>query len=140
MSRPILLDTNLWVYLYDKGESHKSEVASRLFDLKFDRIIVTTQILGELFNVLTRKKIVEEEEAHVIIKEVIEAFRVVAIDTPHVLRALEVRKRYLYRYWDSLIVGSAMVEDCEILYSEDMQDGQIFGDSLILVNPFDSPL
>lgn len=136
MTKPIFLDTNLWVYLYDKRNSDKSQIVSSLVECEFKRIIVTTQVIGELFNVFIRKKIVEEETAQIIVKEIIETFPVVAIDTFHVLEALEVRKRYKYTYWDSLIIASAIAQGCEFLYSEDMQHDQLFGDNLTLINPF----
>ncbi|HHH18939.1 MAG TPA: PIN domain-containing protein [Campylobacterales bacterium] len=41
--------------------------------------------------------------------------------------AFRVRQKYNVSYWDSLVVASALQSDCEILYSEDMQDGLVVG-------------
>ncbi len=40
-----------------------------------------------------------------------------------------------YRY-DSLIVVSALENNCSILYTEDLQDGQVIENALKIVNPF----
>lgn len=40
-----------------------------------------------------------------------------------------------YRYYDSLIVASALVAGANILYSEDLQEDRIIG-NLKIVNPF----
>ncbi len=40
-----------------------------------------------------------------------------------------------YRFFDSLIVASAVQAGASILYSEDLQAGRIFGNTKI-VNPF----
>jgi predicted nucleic acid-binding protein len=50
--------------------------------------------------------------------------------------AFDVRGKYNISYWDSLVVASALEQECEILYSEDMQDGLILEDKLKIVNPF----
>ena len=50
--------------------------------------------------------------------------------------ALNIRERYNYSWYDSLIVGTALEAGCETLYSEDMQNGQLINNSLRIVNPF----
>jgi predicted nucleic acid-binding protein len=44
--------------------------------------------------------------------------------------------RYGYSYWDSLILATAVDNGCSILYTGDMQDGQVIDDKLRIVNPF----
>ena len=48
---------------------------------------------------------------------------------------LKLAARYKYQIYDSLIIASALAKDCDVLYSEDMQDGQRI-DSLTIRNPF----
>ena len=48
----------------------------------------------------------------------------------------KVSRKYSYSYWDSLIIASALESNCSILYTEDMQDGQIIEDRLRIMNPF----
>jgi predicted nucleic acid-binding protein len=136
MTKPIILDTNLWVYLYAKEPINKCSQVRELVKQKFELIIVSTQILGELFNVLTRKQIIELEEAKQIISDITSTFSIIPIDTPQVLQALEIHSRYNYSYWDSLIIATALLSDCEFIYSEDMQHQQIIENQVTIINPY----
>jgi len=50
--------------------------------------------------------------------------------------ACDIAKRYSYSYYDSLIISAALEANCDTLYSEDMQNGQIIEKVLRIVNPF----
>ena len=45
-------------------------------------------------------------------------------------------QKFIRFLWDSLIVSSALLADCNVLLSEDMQHGQVFNNQLKIVNPF----
>ena len=45
-------------------------------------------------------------------------------------------EKYDFQVFDGIIIAAALEADCDILYSEDMQDGQIIEDKLKIVNPF----
>ena len=45
-------------------------------------------------------------------------------------------EKYGYSYFDSLVLASALESHCDVLYSEDMQDGQLIESCLKIVNPF----
>jgi predicted nucleic acid-binding protein len=51
--------------------------------------------------------------------------------------ALRIAARYDYHVYDALIVAAALQADCELLYSEDMQDGHVIDRRLTIRNPFD---
>ncbi|MFZ8805680.1 MAG: hypothetical protein ACO2PO_22235, partial [Candidatus Calescibacterium sp.] len=51
-------------------------------------------------------------------------------------KALSLANQYKYSYWDSLIIASALENKCKILYTEDMQDGQILEGKHKIENPF----
>jgi len=53
-----------------------------------------------------------------------------------VKRAFYIKEKYLYSWWDSLILASALENNCEMVYSEDMQHNQIIENTLKIVNPF----
>jgi predicted nucleic acid-binding protein len=50
--------------------------------------------------------------------------------------ALALAERYEYKIYDALILASALEARCTILYSEDMQDGQMIEERLTIRNPF----
>jgi predicted nucleic acid-binding protein len=49
--------------------------------------------------------------------------------------ALHLQHRYRLSWYDSLILAGAIEAQCSVLYSEDLQHGQRFGD-LQIENPF----
>jgi len=57
-----------------------------------------------------------------------------------VFSAWKLREKYKYSYWDSLILASALESSCSIIYSEDMQHGQVIEDNLKIINPFEISL
>jgi predicted nucleic acid-binding protein len=62
-------------------------------------------------------------------------FKVVLLRKSSVDKALSLANQYKYSYWDSLIIASALENKCKILYTEDMQDGQIIEGKLKKENP-----
>jgi predicted nucleic acid-binding protein len=51
-------------------------------------------------------------------------------------RAIALQARYKLQYYDSLIIATALENDCDILYSEDMQHGLVIDNQLKIINPF----
>jgi len=58
------------------------------------------------------------------------------IDNEAILLSFKIAEQYKYSIWDSLIVASALGNNCSTLYTEDMQDGQIIEKKLKIINPF----
>ena len=52
-------------------------------------------------------------------------------------RALEVKQRYAFSFYDAQIVAAALEAGCARLLTEDLQDGQRI-ESLVVVNPFNA--
>ncbi len=62
------------------------------------------------------------------------AVEIITLATIHL--AQDVRERYGFSWYDSLIVASALEASCSQLFSEDMQHGQVISDRVAIVNPF----
>jgi len=45
--------------------------------------------------------------------------------------------RYDFSFFDALVVATALEAECNILYSEDRQHGQIIEGKLVIINPFE---
>jgi predicted nucleic acid-binding protein len=133
MSDKVFLDTNLWIYLYSdkvKGRKIKQLVAER-----FENVVVSTQVLGELFHVLTRKGLKDKKEAKEIVSDIAGYFQVASISLSTVIRAISLHVKHGYSYWDSLIISSALESGCKLLYSEDLQDNHVIDSKLKIVTP-----
>lgn len=132
------LDTNVLIYAIDTSSPVKQARAKKLIDELADTrgIVLSTQVLGEFFNAATRKMSVSLGVAEA--KNALLAFHeyhVVVIDVPLVEGAIDISERYRFSYWDSLIVEAALRGGAEVLYTEDLQHGQII-DGLRIENPF----
>ncbi|MBA7552562.1 hypothetical protein ES705_45130 [subsurface metagenome] len=130
----IMFDTNIWIYYYT--ETEKSLIIEKILIENFSDLLITSQILGEFYNVITRKIMKSKKDAQQIISEELTMFPVIKIGKNEVLRAIEVSIKYEFSYWDSLVIASALENGCEILYSEDMQHNQIIEDKLKIKNPY----
>ncbi|MEH2408880.1 PIN domain-containing protein [Nostoc sp.] len=136
MSNNIFLDTNLWIYLYAKNPPAKYQQVAEIIKKNSSLLLISTQVLGELFHVLTRKKFTSKTDAIAIISDIVNTFPVQAISTTQVIQALEINAQYNYSYWDSLIIATALLGKCSIIYSEDMQHNQLIDNKVRILNPF----
>lgn len=50
--------------------------------------------------------------------------------------AMNIGEHYQISHWDALVVAAALATGCDTLYSEDLQDGQVFEERLTVKNPF----
>ena len=136
MSDKLFLDTNLWIYFFTKDPQPKFQRVNELIDTNADSIFISTQVLGELYHVLTRKKLFSRQEAEAFVVRLINDFPIISIDATSVTQSINLNLRYGYTYWDSLIIAIALASDCTILYSEDMQHNQLIENKLRIINPF----
>jgi predicted nucleic acid-binding protein len=51
-------------------------------------------------------------------------------------RGLALSERYGFSIYDSMILASALLAGCKVLFTEDLQDGQRIDAKLIVRNPF----
>jgi predicted nucleic acid-binding protein len=129
-------DSNVLVYAFTAGDSRR-EVAWRLIEQHAadNSLVLSTQVLMETYNVLTRKRGAAAADVLVALR-LLARHEVVAPGAPAALRALELSVQHKLSAWDALIVQAALEGACDALYSEDMQAGRRFG-TLEIVNPFE---
>jgi predicted nucleic acid-binding protein len=133
MSDRVFLDTNVFVYAIaqDDPRSHDAE------ELISAGGTVSVQVLNEFAAVVRKKTKMPWREVQVALESVIVLCPKplpITIDTHK--EALAIAEKYGYRIYDALIVASALEARCTILYSEDMQDGQVINGKLTVRNPF----
>jgi predicted nucleic acid-binding protein len=133
MSDRAFLDTNVFVYAIVQGDprTHDAE------ELITEGGAVSVQVLNEFAAVARRKTNMSWGEVQL----ALESIRILCPDPlPITLgthqEALAIAEKYGYRIYDALIVASALEAKCTVLYSEDMQDGQVIDRSLTIRNPF----
>lgn len=134
MSGKRFVDTNVLLYALMEGDNEKSLRAKSV--LTGSDQIISIQVINELAFNLLKKSNINESVLSDIIKSLFEDFEVVVIDKQIVLHASELRQKFSFSFWDSLIVSSAIKSGCDILFSEDMQHGLTIYKQMQIVNPF----
>ncbi|MGA9303943.1 MAG: PIN domain-containing protein [Candidatus Sulfotelmatobacter sp.] len=135
MSDKAFFDTNVFVYAIiqdDPRSDHAEELVAQ-------GGTVSVQVLSEFAAVARRKTKMPWVE----IRRALDGIKILCPDPlPLTLdthqEALAIAERYGYKIYDALIVASALEARCTILYSEDMQDGQVIDHRLTIRNPFRS--
>jgi predicted nucleic acid-binding protein len=132
MTAKVFADTNLFIY----AESQDQDKATRAIEIIRNSPVISTQVINETISVLTRKHKFLLSEAHEIAESLLDLCEVVAVDASTLRKDIDLANCYSLSHWDSLIVAAVLLANCEKLYSEDMQHGQVFDDQLTVVNPF----
>jgi predicted nucleic acid-binding protein len=129
------LDTNVLIYLYSEDDEQKRNIARSTLDN--NDCVTSIQAMNESSNVWSRKfnwvaaKIIEHlDNIELVCDEVLPVHR------NTINKALVIKDRYGFAYFDCLMLASALEGNCQIVYTEDMSDGQLINDTLRIVNPF----
>ncbi len=133
MSGKAFFDTNVLVYIVGQKDK-RTDTAEALLAAGGT---ISVQVLNEVANVSRKKLRMSWEE----IDEVIAAIRVLCpsplpltVDTHDAGR--RIAAKYGYSMFDGLIAASALEAECDTLYSQDLQDGQIIEGRITIRNPF----
>ena len=127
------LDTNVVLYAFRRDDA-RSQRAETLLAAGG---ALSVQVLNEFVNVAQRKLNRSWEE----IRRALGIVRVFCPDPAPVTiethdRAVQIAERYGYSIFDSLIIAAALERECDTLYSEDLQAGQLIEGRLTIENPF----
>lgn len=132
----IALDTNILVYAAMQGEDARHAAAIDIQARLIDRtIVIPTQVLGELYNVLVRKAAMPSSRAAALALELTAGCVLIAADAEDMQEALVLASTHSLQIWDALILVVSAHAGCALLLSEDMQDGFVYRE-MIVANPF----
>ena len=134
MNGNYFVDTNVLIYCYTVTELDK-QLKARQIVAPSGRVI-STQVLQEIANTLRRKFKKEWLEVIATLNEVSSQFTIHQNSADTINKAISIADRYGYSFYDSLIIAAALETNCSVLYSEDMQDGQIIAGVLTIRSPF----
>jgi predicted nucleic acid-binding protein len=138
MNDSVFVDTNVLVYAAtsDNRQMEKHDAAVELLDgLTNSDVYISTQVVNEFYSILLKNHIDEasiREKISITLREV----KLVIVRLSTIELCWQLRDRYHYSYWDSIILASALEKGCGIIYTEDMQNQQLIDAKLRIVNPF----
>ncbi len=137
MNAECFLDTNVFVYMFDETDDYKRTSAESLVRqaLEGRNGCISSQVVQETVNVLTGKLGALPHQVRRIFEHVLLPLWQINPSENLYHRGLDLKMRYGYSFYDSLIVAAAIESGCKTLYSEDLQHGQQIGD-LTIRNPF----
>lgn len=139
MSGKFFLDTNIFVYSFDASSPKKAAQATKLIRKGIETRggVISYQVVQEFFNVALRRfaKPMSSLDAEQYLATTFRALLAVHSSPALYGEALRIGARFRLAWYDSLIVASAIEGQCDVLYSEDLQDGQHIG-SVTICNPF----
>jgi predicted nucleic acid-binding protein len=130
MSDKYFVDTNILMYAHDTAAGEKHERAKALVEELWEARsgVISTQVLQELAVNLRRKakNPLDSKATRDIVFDYL-SWQVVVNGGDSILEALDLEARYQVSFWDALVIQAAHAAGAEILYSEDLSDGQRYG-------------
>jgi predicted nucleic acid-binding protein len=129
-------DTNVLLYMHSAADLRKQALAQRIFEECLDggRLVLSTQVVQEFHAAGSRKMALPSEVLRVLTLALLD-LPVVSVGPSHIRQALWGEEHYKISFWDALIVAAAESAGAEVLYTEDLNDGQQYG-AVRVENPF----
>ena len=135
----VAFDTNILAYAEGVNGIEKRDVVLELVrNLPQEAAVIPVQVLGELFNVLTRKAGRSRAEAREALLGWRDTYPVIETTPETMLAAADLATDHHFSIWDAVILSASSRAGCRLLLSEDLQDGFTWG-GVTVVNPFASP-
>ena len=131
------VDTNVLVYAIDPAQPEKQARAADLLreGIKNRTLVLSPQSLNECYRVLTkRRSLMTHDQARGFIIGLGPSCTAPA-GMAVTQRAWEVQDATGYSWWDCLLLAAALLAECRVFWTEDMQHGRTF-DHLTIRNPF----
>jgi predicted nucleic acid-binding protein len=125
-------DSNVLLYVASADQA-KADRAERLVA---GGGTISVQVLNEIANVARRKMALSWDETRAFLTMMRALLPVQPLTTALHEKGLDVAERYSLSIYDAMIVAAALQADCDTLWSEDMQHGQIVEGRLRICDPF----
>lgn len=133
------IDTNIFVYQLERLDTRKAAIAEHLIQhgIASGTACISPQVVQECINTAVRKAEVPltEDELRKYLVDVLAPLYRVQPDIRLYQKALEIRFRYRFGFYDALIVAAAVEAGCKTLYTEDLTDGQQV-EGVTITDPF----
>ncbi len=128
----VFFDTNILLYLLS-ADTSKADQAESLIAAGG---VISVQVLNEFASVASRKLGMSWAEIRQILQTLRTILRVEPISLDAHERGVNLSERYGYSIYDSVILASALLAGCTVLFTEDLQDGHRIDGGLTIKNPF----
>ena len=132
-------DTNVLLCMYG-GDTSKVVRAKSLFRQYAQRggLMLSTHVVQEFYMAGSRKLAMPYGILHEAAARMLD-LPIVIIGPPHVRSAMDYEDRYRISFRDGLVLAAAESSGVEVVFSEDLMDGQQYG-KVMVRNPFHFPV
>jgi predicted nucleic acid-binding protein len=127
MTAEFFVDTNVLLYAASNSiaDQPKRIIARKV--LERTDIGFSAQVMQEFYSAAIAKKHLQmtHNEALAVLQS-LSAFPICSITPELVLEAIDRKTRFGISYWDAAILSAAKQLGCDVVYSEDLNTGQIY--------------
>ena len=135
----VAIDTSVLVYAEGvNGKARQHDALALIAKLADEQTLIPVQVLGELFNVLTRKAGQSRAAARSAVLRWGDTFPLIETSSSVLLMAMDLAADHQLAMWDAVALSAAADAGCRLLLSEDLQDGFTWS-GVTVANPFASP-
>lgn len=136
MAERSFIDTNVLIYAEASDVPAKQRTALDLLKRLYEEAlgVLSTQVLQEYCNVALKKLRLPVQHVRAQL-DLYQQFEVIQV-TPAIIHAgLDLHQTRSVAFYDAIIVASAQIAGCTVLWTEDMNAGESVG-GLRIINPF----
>ena len=132
----VFFDTNVLLYMYGGTDVDKRTRAKELFRQYAGSglMLLSTQIVQEFYAAGSRKLGMARRELRSVTMALMDC-PLVTVDGSHIASAMQSSEQYKISFWDALVIAAAESGGAQVLYTEDLNDGQRYG-TVTVKNPF----
>ena len=139
MTGRLFVDTNILIYALDPEDPLKRQISADLLRQTINKrtLTLSPQSLNECYRVLTqRKRMVPVDQARAYIRT-LAPWAFAPLDGRTTERAFAVQDETGASWWDSLLLAAALLAQCRLFISEDLQHGRDVS-GMRIANPFET--
>jgi predicted nucleic acid-binding protein len=130
------IDTNIIIYANDARDEQKQKRALAIVaeHMRLGTGVISTQVLQEYAHVALNKL---HQRQDVILRQLVllEGLEVIPQNPALIRRSVEIKATYQISFWDACIISAAEHAKCNIILSEDLNNGQFYS-GIAMENPF----
>lgn len=139
MKDKYFIDTNIFVYSFDRSNPEKSSKAQSIISTSIEtgNGFISAQVIQEFINVATKKfsTPMKIKDIKIYMQEVLFPLCSIFPSFDLLVKSLEIHDRYKFSYYDSMIVAAAIQSEASVLLSEDLNSSQKI-ENITILNPF----
>ncbi|WP_407478173.1 PIN domain-containing protein [Elizabethkingia meningoseptica] len=128
------IDTNILIYAYQDGDLLIKKRAIEI--LNSSNIYLSNFAFCEFLFFLKKRIKLDKKIVLKFGKDLLEDLPLNQLNSETYFYAYVLLVKYDFQMNDSIIIADAILNDCNILYSRDMQHNQLIDNKLRIINPF----